>query len=214
MSARIDHFSSPFLRRRAMLFSALGLPVTPAIAQNLKLNALPFADTIETNGRKLSLNGTGVHSNRAGKAYAAAMYLELKTTAAEKAINTVGTKRLGTVALRKMSSTELGQILMRGIQENNSSQFIAQHAQSIARIGALFSSLKDLRTGGSFFIDFVPGEGTILSVDGTVISNPFTNPSFFALLMSVWLGPKPADSQLKAALLGQASTVTPTASKR
>ena len=44
--------------------------------------------------------------------------------------------------------------------------------------------------------------GTVLTVKGKVEGEPFKEEAFFEALMRIWLGPKPADWQLKDALLG------------
>ena len=50
-------------------------------------------------------------------------------------------------------------------------------------------------------IDWVPGKGTVITVKGVVQGEPFKEPEFFNALMSIWLGPVPADYKLKEALL-------------
>ena len=53
-------------------------------------------------------------------------------------------------------------------------------------------------------MDFVPGEGTLFSFDGRAVGEPIEGDDFFAAILAIWLGPKPADAGLRDALLGQA----------
>ncbi|MDP3610346.1 MAG: chalcone isomerase family protein, partial [Rubrivivax sp.] len=60
-----------------------------------------------------------------------------------------------------------------------------------------------LLTGDNFSIDYVPGVGTSVLVNGKAQGEPVKEPEFFNALLRIWLGPKPADESLKAALLGR-----------
>ena len=78
-------------------------------------------------------------------------------------------------------------------------------APSVLRMGQIFSDHKKLRVGDQLSIDWVPGTGTVLTVKGEVQGEPFKEPEFFHALLGIWLGPHPADEQLKHALLGTAA---------
>jgi hypothetical protein len=71
------------------------------------------------------------------------------------------------------------------------------------KLEEIFSARKRLAKGDSFFVDFVPGVGTTIVVNGKAASEPIVEPEFFKALMRIWLGPKPADDALKEALLGK-----------
>ncbi|MDN5506720.1 MAG: chalcone isomerase family protein, partial [Comamonas sp.] len=51
---------------------------------------------------------------------------------------------------------------------------------------------------------WLPGQGAIVTVKGQPQGEAFKEPEFFNALLGIWLGPKPADQQLKKALLGEA----------
>jgi hypothetical protein len=48
----------------------------------------------------------------------------------------------------------------------------------------------------------LPGQGAQVFVKGQAQGAPFQEPEFFQALLGIWLGPHPADEQLKKALLG------------
>jgi hypothetical protein len=50
--------------------------------------------------------------------------------------------------------------------------------------------------------ELVPGQGAQVFVKGQAQGAPFQEPEFFQALLGIWLGPHPADEQLKKALLG------------
>ena len=43
----------------------------------------------------------------------------------------------------------------------------------------------------------MPGQGTLVTVKGQAQGDAFKEPEFFNALLGIWLGPKPADQQLK-----------------
>jgi hypothetical protein len=69
-------------------------------------------------------------------------------------------------------------------------------------MGEIFASHKKLASGDVFTIDWVPNQGTVISVKGQAQGEPFKEPEFFNALLSIWLGKSPADHLLKTALLG------------
>ena len=59
-----------------------------------------------------------------------------------------------------------------------------------------------MKAGESFSVDWLPGTGTVILVNGKATGEPIKEPEFFSSLMKIWLGKSPADYLLKDALLG------------
>ena len=76
---------------------------------------------------------------------------------------------------------------------------------SVLRMSQMFSDYKNLKTGDTFTIDWLPGVGTVISIKGKPYGEPFKEPEFFNALLRIWLGPNPPDWKLKDALLGKAA---------
>ena len=51
-------------------------------------------------------------------------------------------------------------------------------------------------------IHWVPGSGMVMTLNGKSISEPIPDVAFYNAVLKIWLGDKPADSDLKPALLG------------
>jgi hypothetical protein len=104
--------------------------------------------------------------------------------------------------VRDIDAEAMSEALTKGIEDNVDKATLAKLAPNMARMGQIFNNQKKLVSGDTFSIDWVPGSGTVVTVKDKVQGEPFKEPEFYAALMSVWLGAKPADDKLKAALLG------------
>ncbi len=70
-------------------------------------------------------------------------------------------------------------------------------------MGQIFSEHRKLKAGDTFTVDWLPGTGTVITVKGQPQGEPFKELAFFDALLGIWLGPRPADWQLRDALLGK-----------
>jgi hypothetical protein len=71
------------------------------------------------------------------------------------------------------------------------------------QLSELFVTKKNLKAGEHFSVEWRPGTGTQILVNGEAMGKPIAEPEFFNAMLRIWLGPKPADDTLKAQLLGQ-----------
>lgn len=73
------------------------------------------------------------------------------------------------------------------------------------RMSQIFSDQKKMAAGDNFNIEWLPGSGSVITVRGKSQGEAFKEPEFFNALMSIWLGPVPADFKLKDAIWGMKS---------
>ncbi|MBA4175596.1 MAG: hypothetical protein C0505_03405 [Leptothrix sp. (in: Bacteria)] len=156
-------------------------------------------------GSALQLNGAGTRYKFIIKVYTAGLYLTGKAATTEAIAAMPGPKRLHVVMLREIDANELGKLFTRGMQDNAPRESFSKSIPGTLRMAEIFSGRKKLVAGDSFSVDWVPGVGTAVLVNGQAQGAPIKEPEFFDALMSIWLGPRPADDQLKAALLGEAA---------
>ncbi len=176
-------------------------PPAPAPAA-VELAGVKFPTRTDVDGRKLQLNGAGIRYKFVFKVYAAGLYLAGRAATPQAVLAEPGPKRLQVVMLRDIDSRELGKLFTRGMEENSTMAEFAPAIPGTLRMADIFSSRKKLVAGDSFSVDWIPGQGTRIVVDGQAQGEPIKEPEFFAALMRIWLGPKPADARLKQALLG------------
>ena len=170
----------------------------------LEVAGVRYAPTLELGGSTLQLNGAGIRFKTILKVYTAGLYLGRKAETAEAVLAATGPKRLHVVMLRDIDANELGKLFTRGMQENAPREEFVKLIPGTVRMGEIFAAKKRLASGESFSVDWVPGQGTQVLVNGKAMGEPIREPEFFNGLMRIWLGPSPADHLLKDALLGKA----------
>lgn len=160
--------------------------------------------TLQTASGTLQLNGAGMRRQGANGLYTAGLYLEHKQGTPEAVLGDTGARQLKVVMLREASASEMGELLAGAMVANASDEELVQLAPVLFRLGEMFGEQKKLSAGHSFQIDWQPGLGTAISVNGRPQGERFSQPALFNAMLRMWLGPQPADGALKNALLGQA----------
>ncbi|MFW2357355.1 chalcone isomerase family protein [Hydrogenophaga sp.] len=187
----------------ATLCTALLLPALSQAA-TVDISGVKLEDRATVAGQSLLLNGAGVRYKAVFKVYTAGLYLGQKAETTEAVLAASGPRRLTITMLRDIDSGELGKLFSRGMEDNMDRAAFSKLIPGVLRMSQIFSDHKKLKEGETFLIDWIPGTGTVLTIKGNVEGEPFKEPEFFNALMRIWLGPKPADWQLKDALLGKA----------
>ncbi len=182
----------------AALFWPLASP-----AQTTDVAGVKFPNTVQVGNANLRLNGAGIRYKVVFKVYAAALYLSEKATTPEAALAAPGPRRLQVVMLRDIDGNELGKLFTKGMEQNAPREEFSKSITGIMRMSDIFSNRKKLLTGESFAVEWLPGTGTMISVNGKPEGAPVKEPEFYSALMKIWLGNSPADAQLKEALLGK-----------
>ena len=203
------------MKRRSLVFAPLlsgAMVATGSQAQNQSQTPPPpgtvaiagvnYTPTVQVAGSTLQLNGAGTRYKFIIKVYTAGLYLTGKAGTPEAVTAAPGPKRLHVVMLREIDANELGKLFTRGMQDNAPRESFSKSIPGTLRMAEIFSSRRKLLAGESFSVDWVPGVGTTVLVNGQPQGAPIKEPEFFTALMSIWLGPRPADHALKAALLG------------
>lgn len=196
-----------FALRHRLATATLGLALAfaPSLAGATASDGALNMDKQQTvAGSALVLNGAGIRYKAVFQVYAAGLYLTKPANTPDEVLATPGPKRMVITMLRDIDSAELGKLFSRGVEDNMERAAFSKLIPGMLRMGQVFSVHKQLKRGESLVIDWVPGTGTVITVRGKVEGEPFKEPEFFNALMHIWLGKKPADWQLKEALLGQA----------
>lgn len=184
---------------------ALCIAMGSASAQTT-IAGIKYEPEVTLGGQKLLLNGIGVRFRAVFKVYAAGLYTPVKITQNEDVIKASTTSRMHLVALRDVGGDEFGKLFVRGMEANATREEFARSITSVVRMGQIFSDAKQFKQGDVILMDYVPGNGTVISHKGKQLGDAFKEADFHSLLMKIWFGPKPVDEALRGALLGQKTT--------
>lgn len=193
----MTRFSLRALLACSALFASLA-----SSAATIDVGGVPHEDRLSVAGTGLVLNGAGVRYKAVFQVYTAGLYLSTKADTTEGVLAASGPKRMTITMLRDIDSAELGKLFSRGMEDNMDRAAFSKLIPGVLRMSQIFAEYKKLSKGDTFHIDWVPGTGTVLTIKGKVEGEPFKEPEFYNALMRIWLGKKPADWQLKDALLG------------
>jgi hypothetical protein len=191
---------------KCCLVAAAVALTTPASFAQTTVSGVKYEDTTDLRGSKLQLNGAGVRYKAVFKIYTAGLYLPKKAEAPDAVLGMPGAKRMTITMLREIDTAELGKLFTRGVEDNMDKAAFSKIIPGVIRMSQIFSDCKRLAAGDNFTIDWVPGTGTVITVNSPKCpqnNEPFKEPEFYNALLRIWLGPNPADWKLKDALLGK-----------
>ena len=191
--------SVPLSSRAGALVMVLGLAAGAALAAP---TATKFDPAMEVQGTKLQLNGAGTRYKAIFKVYDMALYTTKKVSSPAELLALQGPKRLQFTALRELPGTDLGRLFLKGMGDNSPKEQVQRHALASARLIEVFSGRSKMLPGESFAMEFVPGKGTTFYILGKPQGAPVGDDEFFQMVMKIWVGESPADSQLRDSLLG------------
>ena len=181
----------------------LSSALTLAHAQTTDAAGVKYENQVQVANTPLVLNGVGVRYKAIFKVYTAGLYLTKKASTPEAVLQTPGPKRIHIVMLRDINASELGKLFTRGMEDNAPREEFSKSISGTLKMSDLFFQKKKLNAGDSFSVDWHPGVGTIIMINGKPSIDPIKEPEFFSALVKIWLGQSPADSMLKDAMLGK-----------
>lgn len=190
------------MARIATLVLAALLPLA-AVAAEVGGVKLDDKTRIDAGGPELVLNGAGIRTRFVVKVYVAGLYLAEKKAAAADAIAVGGPKRVSITMLRDVGAQQFNEALVDGFRANNSAADVEKLKGPLDELSAIMNALGEAKKGNVIALDFAPGTGTRVLVDGAPKGKPIAGDDFYRGLLRIWLGDKPVDADLKKGMLGQ-----------
>jgi hypothetical protein len=174
-------------------------------ASAAEVAGVKFSDNIKVAGKDLQLNGLGVRTKFIIKVYAAGLYLQDKrATTLDEVMKAEGPRRMQLVMMRDVSSESFGESFMTGLNNNLDTKEKSKIVTQISKFGEMFAMLDSLKKGDTLDIDWIPGTGTVVLVNGKRNGEATPDLVFYNSILKIWLGDKPADESLKNKLLASA----------
>jgi hypothetical protein len=189
-------------RPAALTHAALAVTLSLMVSASQAAPSTKFEPAIQVQGTGLQLNGAGTRYKAIFKVYDMGLYTTKKVSTPESLIALDGPKRLQFTALRELPGTDLGRLFIKGLSENSPKETVQKHTLSSTRFIEIFSGKSKLLPGETFAMEFLPGKGTQFYIQGQPQGAPVGDAEFFAMVLKIWVGNSPADSNLKDALLG------------
>ena len=173
---------------------------TAGVARQLDDVTLPDNVTLDGTDVALQLNGMGYRTKFVFKVYVGALYTESKVDSRDAAQALSGPKRVVMhMVYDEVSKEKMADAWNEGFEENNSD---AQLDKLKARLETFIAYFPDLKEGDVVLLDYIPGKGTRVTINGDV-KGEIEGADFYTALLDVWLGEEPADDELKEAMLGE-----------
>lgn len=177
-----------------------GFLAQPALA--VDVGGVKLDETVQLANRELKLNGAGVRYKVIFKVYTIALYLPEKKTQLADILALPGPRRLEIVMLRDITSDELGQAFMQGLNRSSDQADRTRLLSQTMQFGAMFEMVPGLKKGDILTVDWLPDEGTLCKLNGKQVGDKVPELAFYNALLKIWIGAHPADTQLRAHLLG------------
>ena len=179
---------------RILLLMALALPASAAEVAGVKIE-----DKASVAGADLALKGAGLRKRFFLDVYAIGLYV-----ADRKAdpIAQGGAKRVAIHMLRDVDAATFAKALVDGMRPNHDAVTMQLLEPRIVQLNAIMSEMKEAKKGMAIALDWIPGAGTQVAIDGKPAGKPIEGEDFYRALLRIWVGEKPVQDDLKKALLG------------
>ena len=187
------------MRKTGIFLAVLALIV--AATSDLPAGTLvgvTLPDTAKAGDRTLVLNGLGLRKKFVMKVYVAGLYLEQKSSDPSAILKADAPKRIVMHFVRNVSKQQIADAFAESFENNTPDASKTMKAEIDQFLGAL----EPVNDGDEMVLTYLPGTGTTLATKGKE-KVTIAAPGFASVLFSVWLGPKPPNSDLKKGLLGQ-----------
>jgi hypothetical protein len=173
-----------------------------ASAQPVELEGVRFEPTVQVGGQTLQLNGAGIRTRAIFKVYVAGLYVPQKSTDANALLAQKGPRRVAIHMLRNVDADTFATSLADGLKANHTEQQLAALKAQSDALTATLKAIGEAKKGDAIFFEFTPEAGTRIVVNGQPRGNPIAGEDFFTAVLRIWLGNRPADSDLKRGMLG------------
>ena len=183
-----------------ILIAALAVLLSvPAAARTVEGVSLPETTTAR-DGSELVLHGAGVRTRFFFDIYVGALYLP---ATGQPATGILESDQAGRVEMHflydEVGREKLADAWRTGFRDNNPESVRSAIGDRLSAFVDFFPAAVE---GDAFVMEYVPGEGTQVRVNGQP-RGTIEGDIFFRALLAVFLGPEPADQDMKQGLLGR-----------
>ena len=184
------------------IICGLLLAVSCLEASALEIGGVNVPQTVTVENNQLVLNGAGIRKKFFFKIYVGALYLTTRQSNVDAILADQGPKSIVmTFLYKEVETKKLVDGWNEGFANNSSAREINKLKERINRFNRMFATV---HRGDEIRLDYLPDKGTQVMINHSV-KGIVEGEDFSRALLKIWLGPEPADSNLKDAMLGDAS---------
>jgi hypothetical protein len=173
-----------------------------ATAQPVEREGVKLEPTAQVGGAALQLNGAGVRTRAIFKVYVAGLYVPAKSNSAATLLSQKGPRRMQLTMLRNLDADSFAGALNDGLKNNHTEAQLAAFKAQVDALNAAVKAVDEVKKGDVVSIEFAPDTGTRILLNGQPKGPAMPGEDFYAAVLRIWLGDKPADGDLKKGLLG------------
>ena len=184
----------------ARLFLYISLLLSPLLTEaETRIAGIELPDTYSIGDQSLLLNGAGVRSKLIFEIYVGAIYLLKTSQNSSEILAAPGPKSMQmTMLYRQVEAEKITGGWTDGFRANLTDEEFRRLDDRLKRFNTLFPTLHE---GDTVRMDYSPGTGTRLSINGKA-RGIIEGEDFMTALLKVWIGEHPADKDLMKGLLG------------
>jgi len=156
---------------------------------------------LSVENTQLILNGSTVRREAQHAVYVGGLYLKEQATSFDEVLNDPNHKRfLLFCSTEEIPSSKLIRAWEQGFAINYTEAEINQLQPMIQEFNKIWKT--GLKAGDEVWVDFIPEQGTKISINGKLITE-IAGDEFYQAFLKTWLGPHPFNKKMKKALLGK-----------
>ncbi len=175
--------------------------LVPLAQADVTVGATRFPERLTFDGTLLMLNGAGIRTRVVFHVYAIGLYLPQPVTAAEAALASEPPRLIRIQLLRALSGATFADALIDGLKKNHAAEQLASYQASIDALRQAISAKGEFGENTMVIIGETREGKVEIVVGDQPLIEPIAQKGFFSLLLGIWLGPQPVQSDLKNALL-------------
>lgn len=196
--------------RRDALAATAGLLALPAAAparaaaarDAREVEGFRFDPTLRLGGQELVLNGVGVRRRFFVPVYVAALYVPQRSSDPEVLLTQRGPRRMAMRFVREVEAELFMTSLDVGMRRHYTTQQLEAWRDQWRTLTTVISTMVLARRSDHVTWDYTPQEGARVMQNSVARVPSMPGEDFYNAVLRVWLGPQPADEDLKRGLLG------------
>lgn len=187
----------------AMAQAARPAPAKPAAAKEAPPKDLTkFPPTVAAPGGPLTLTGWGTRRRIGFQVYHVALYVQQKSANPADYLTLARPARLVLHFARELENEQFTRILLAALKERVNMQDSPTMVDSMLKFSEVFSSVPLFKVGDEVTVTFTPGGRIEFAINGDGKGfTPLTELPLARGLLSIFIGAKPIDADLKRDIL-------------